>query len=65
MTENKEFDSVEMMRELRHDVDKQLEGKTYEEQRRYLDEHVTLHRKAEEAGKRRRASRQHTNGRNN
>ena len=37
------IDAVALMRRLRRDVDKQLEGKSYDEQRRYLDEH-TRHR---------------------
>jgi hypothetical protein len=40
---NKEIDAVALMRRLRRNVDKQLEGKSYDEQRRYLDEH-TRHR---------------------
>ena len=38
MKAEKDFDSVEMMRELRRAVDQKLDGKTFEEQRRLLDE---------------------------
>lgn len=55
MKEKKDFDAVEMMRKLRRAVDEQLEGKSYEEQRRYLDEHVVLRRESEEKKARRKA----------
>ena len=48
MKDKIDFDAVEMMQKLRRAVDKQLEGKNYEEQRRYLDEHISLRRKTEE-----------------
>lgn len=48
MKDKKDFDAVEMMRKLRRAADKLLEGKNYEEQRRYLDEHVSFRRKTEE-----------------
>lgn len=38
MKREKEFDAVKMMRELREQVSREIEGMTYEEQRRYLDE---------------------------
>lgn len=44
----KDFDTVEMMRRLRCEVEKQLAGKSYEEQRRYLDERVPLRGKSED-----------------
>lgn len=47
MKNKKDFDAVEMMRRLRRAVDEQLSGKSYEEQRRYLDEHVSLRKKEE------------------
>ena len=48
MKEKKDFDAVEMMRKLRRAVDDQLAGKSYEEQRRYLDKQVPLRQKAAE-----------------
>ncbi len=42
MKDKKEFDAVKMMRELREAVREELEGKSYEEQRRYIDERVEL-----------------------
>ncbi len=44
MNDKKEFDAVKMMRALREAVGKELEGKSYEEQRRYIDERVQLRR---------------------
>ena len=42
MKDEKTFDAVKMMRALREAVGKELDGKSYEEQRRYIDEHVQL-----------------------
>ncbi len=47
MSDKKEFDAVKMMRALRETVGKELEGKSYEEQRRYIDERVELRRTKE------------------
>ena len=38
----KPFDAVETMRCLREAVGKELDGKSFEEQRRYIDERVKL-----------------------
>jgi len=48
MNDKKEFDAVKMMRALREAVGKELEGKSYEEQRRFLDERVQLRRGKDE-----------------
>ncbi len=48
MNDKKEFDAVKMMRALREAVAKELEGKSYEEQRRYIDERVQLRRSKDE-----------------
>ena len=42
MKDEKTFDAVKMMRALREAVGKELDGKSYEQQRRYIDEHVQL-----------------------
>ncbi len=44
MNDKKKFDAVKMMRALREEVGKELDGKSYEEQRRYIDERVQLRR---------------------
>ena len=48
MNDEKTFDAVKMMRALREAVGKELDGKSYEEQRRYLDEHVQRRKSKEE-----------------
>jgi hypothetical protein len=48
----KGVEAVKLMRRLRRDVDKQLDGKNFEELRRYLDAHMA-------AGKKRKSDRSH------
>ena len=48
MNDKKEFDAVKMMRALREAVGKELDGKSYEEQRRYIDKRVPLRRRKDE-----------------
>lgn len=38
--DTKDFDAVKMMRELREAVGKKLEGKSFAEQRRWIDEQL-------------------------
>ena len=55
MKDEKAFDAVKMMRELREAVGKELDGKSYEEQRRYIDEHVQLRKREDETSSGRKA----------
>ena len=48
MSDKKEFDAMKMMRALHEAVGKELDGKSYEEQRRYIDERVPLRRRKDE-----------------
>ena len=48
MKDEKTFDAVKMMRELREAVGKELDGKSYEEQRRYIEERVQLRKTEDE-----------------
>jgi hypothetical protein len=40
MNDDKPFDAVRTMREIREQIDRELAGKTYEQQKRYIREHV-------------------------
>ena len=41
MTREKDFDAVKMMREVRDRLSREFMNMTYDQQRRYLDEHLT------------------------
>jgi hypothetical protein len=40
MAREKDFDAVKMMREVRDKLSREVMNMTYDEQRRYLDEHL-------------------------
>ena len=55
METEKKFDAVKMMRKLRAEMNEKMKGKSYEEQRQYLDEHVAFRRSKQKALKSRKA----------
>jgi hypothetical protein len=42
MKDEKPFDAVRTMREIREEIDRELAGKTYEQQKRYIRERVPV-----------------------
>ena len=55
METDKSLDAVALMRKLRAEVGEKLKGKSYEEQRAYLDEQVSFRKKESERVRSRRA----------
>ena len=48
METDKSLDAVALMRKLRAEVDEKLKGKSYEEQRAYLEEQVSFRKQGSE-----------------
>ena len=42
MSKEKDFDAVRMMREIRDKLAREFAGMSYDQQRRYIDEHLKL-----------------------
>lgn len=42
MKSEKQFDAVRLMREVRERLNQELAGKSFEQQKQYIQEHVTL-----------------------
>jgi len=55
MEPEKSLDAVALMRRLRAEVDEKLRGKSYEEQRAYLDAQVVFRKEQPEQAKERKA----------
>ena len=55
METDKRLDAVALMRKLRVEADEKLQGKSYEEQRAYLDEQVSFRKQQSERVRSRKA----------
>ncbi|HEV7503403.1 MAG TPA: hypothetical protein VGS07_00655 [Thermoanaerobaculia bacterium] len=46
----KQLDSVKMMREIREEISREIQGMNFEQEREYIEKHLRSRRKADKVG---------------